>query len=186
MNGRETENHPGGKPRQACRPGKCCSVVRSAVPLIAAIASASFLLLVLSTACFGQVPNQLITISSNRLYLVNSYTNQPVFILGDDGWGAITDLDTNDVSTYLQDRASRGYNAIWMGAVDNVYPPHPPRNYYGYSPFDGADFANEDPNYWANVDSVLTLASHLGITVFLSPVFGLSVTNRAQAITPAF
>ena len=194
MDGRETDNNS-GKPCQACRPGKCCSVGRSALPLIAAIASVSFLPLVISTASFGQVSNQLITISSNGLYLVNSYTNQPVFIIGDDGFGTITDLDSDDVTTYLQDRASRGYNAIWMGAVDNIYQPNPPTNYYGYSPFDGADFTNEDPNYWAHLDSVIAQASSLGITVFLSPFFVgdgpqggyyTSVLNSPDAVMTAY
>ena len=119
----------------------------------------------------AQVSHQLMTISPNGYYLVNSYTNQPVFITGEDGWGAITDLDSADVSAYLKDRASRRFNAIWMSAVDNVYQPNPPMNYYGYAPFDGADFTNEDPNYWPNVDAVLTSASKLGITVFLAPAF---------------
>jgi hypothetical protein len=119
----------------------------------------------------AQVPNQLMTLSSNGNYLVNSYTNQPVFITGEDGWGAITDLNSAEVSTYLKNRAHRGFNAIWMAAADNTYQPNPPVNYYGNPPFDGADFTNENPNYWSNVDAVLTLASKLGITVFLSPAF---------------
>ncbi len=119
----------------------------------------------------AQVSNQLMTISPNGYYLVNSYTNQPVFITGEDGWGATTDLDNADAAAYLKDRASRGFNAIWMAAVDNVYQFNPPMNYYGYSPFDGADFTNEDSQYWTNVDAVLKLASKLGITVFLSPAF---------------
>ena len=125
----------------------------------------------LSVTALAQAPNQLMTISPDGLYLINSYTNKPVFIVGDDGWGATTDLDAEDVTTYLQTRASMGYNAIWMAAADNTYQFNPPLNYYGYPPFDGADFTNEDPNYWANVDAVLTQASSLGITVFLSPAF---------------
>jgi len=192
---RETDDHSDSKTYQQGRPRKSRSVVRSALPLLAAIVFVGFPLPVHSPASFGQVSNQLITISSNGLYLVNSYTNQPVFIVGDDGWGAITDLDSSDVTAYLQDRASRGYNAIWMGAVDNFSSPHFPANYYGYSPFDGADFTNEDPNYWANVDSVLTLASNLGITVFLSPAFVgqqagsgyyTSLLNSSDAVMTAY
>jgi Protein of unknown function (DUF4038)/Putative collagen-binding domain of a collagenase len=118
-----------------------------------------------------QAPNQLMTLSPNGKYLINSYTNQPVFITGEDGWGAIINLSNGEASTYLKNRAKRGFNAIWMAAADNYYQPNPPMNYYGYSPFDGADFTNEDADYWSHVDAILQEASTLGITVFLSPAF---------------
>ena len=68
-------------------------------------------------------------------------------------------------------------------------------NYYGFSPFDGPDFTNEDANYWANVDSVVSQASSLGLTVFLNPFFPgngsepgylTSVTGSSDAVMSAY
>src|ERR1700723_390005 len=127
------------------------------------------------TLTVGGAQGQMMALSSNRKYLVNTITGKPVFVVGDDAFDLAVELDSSDVSTYLNDRASRGFNAIWVGAVDgpagNGYSANPPKNYYGYSPFDGADFTSEDANYWANLDSVVSQAQSLGITVFLNPFF---------------
>src|SRR5580693_7830136 len=127
------------------------------------------------TLTVGSGQGQMMALSSNRKYLVNTITGKPVFVVGDDAFDLAVELDSSDVSTYLNDRASRGFNAIWVAAVDgpagNGYSANPPKNYYGYSPFDGADFTNEDANYWANVDSVVSTAQSVGITVFLNPFF---------------
>jgi hypothetical protein len=127
------------------------------------------------TLTVGSGQGQMMALSSNRKYLVNTITGKPVFVVGDDAFDLAVELNSSDVSTYLNDRASRGFNAIWVGAVDgpagNGYSANPPKNYYGYSPFDGADFTNEDANYWANVDSVVSTAQSVGITVFLNPFF---------------
>jgi hypothetical protein len=127
------------------------------------------------TLTVGSGQGQMMALSSNRKYLVNTITGKPVFVVGDDAFDLAVELNSSDVSTYLNDRASRGFNAIWVGAVDgpagNGYSANPPKNYYGYSPFDGADFTNEDANYWANVDSVVFTAQSVGITVFLNPFF---------------
>ena len=127
------------------------------------------------TLTVGNTQGQMMALSSNRKYLVNTITGKPVFVVGDDAFDLAVMLDSSDVATYLTDRASRGFNAVWVGAVDGPtgdgYSANPPKNYYGYSPFDGADFTNEDANYWANVDSVVSQAQSRGITVFLNPFF---------------
>jgi Protein of unknown function (DUF4038)/Putative collagen-binding domain of a collagenase/Immunoglobulin domain len=114
---------------------------------------------------------ELMSLSANGKYLVNTFTGEPVFVVGDDAFDLAVMLNSSEVTTYLSDRAGRGFNAIWVAAADNGYQANPPENNYGYAPFDGADFTNEDANYWANVDSVVTQASNLGITVFLQPFF---------------
>jgi hypothetical protein len=118
---------------------------------------------------------QFMTLDSSGKYLVNSITQKPVFVTGDAAWSLITQLDNSDVDAYLSDRASRGFNYIWCAAADNYYQSNAPKNYYGYSPFGGPDFTNENPNYWTHVDDVLHRAADYGITVGLSPAFvGLS------------
>jgi hypothetical protein len=139
--------------------------------------------------------NQFITLSTSGTYLVNSYTNQPVFLVGDSGWSMITQLDNSDLDLYLKDRASRGFNYIWAAAADNYYQSNAPQDFYGNVPFDGADFTNFDATYWAHVDYVVKRAAHYGITVALNPGFvGLSTPggylqsylNSSDAVVTAY
>ena len=124
------------------------------------------------TVANGDPPSgQLMARSSNGRYLINSSTGQPVFVVGDDAFDLCCMLDSADVTTYLDDRASKGFNAIWMAAIDNGFSSNPPKNFNGNSPFDGADFTNFDASYWANIDSIIKQAGNLGITVFLNPFF---------------
>jgi hypothetical protein len=118
---------------------------------------------------------QFMTLDPTGKFLINSITHSPVFITGDSAWSLITQLNNSDLELYLSDRASRGFNYVWCAAIDNYYQSNPPNNYYGYAPFDGPDFTNEDPHYWSHVDYVLQRAAAYSITVALAPAFvGLS------------
>ena len=134
-----------------------------------------FLFLVLAVlsplALWAQVPNQLVTISSDGKHLVNSIAGRPVFLTGDSPQLLSIMLSNADVNTYLQDRAARGFNAIWVISTDQLDQTSPPKDFFGNVPFDGAWFTNPDPAYWAHQDSVIQAAQALGITVFLMPSF---------------
>ena len=104
-------------------------------------------------------------------FLVNTITGKPVFITGEDGWSMQVQLSNSDTQLYLANRASKGFNAIWVGLADNTYSNHPPYDFYGNAPFNGADFTSENPAYWARVDQSLTWAAAYGITVFADPAF---------------
>jgi hypothetical protein len=114
---------------------------------------------------------QFTALDPTNTFLLNTASNQPQFCAGEDGWALIEELSNADVETYLSDRASRGYNCIWITLADNIYQTNPPHDYYGNSPFDGPDFTNEDPTYWSHVDYVLSRMMAYGITAFASPAF---------------
>jgi len=114
---------------------------------------------------------QFMALDPTKTYLMSTLTNKPVFMTGDNAWDLIEQLGNADAAAYLSDRASRGFNVLWAAAADNVFQSNPPQNYYGYGPFDGADFTNEDADYWAHVDQILQLAAFYGITVGLDPAF---------------
>ncbi len=133
-------------------------------------------------------------ISSDGRSMVDQNGN-PFFIVGDSPWSLANEVSNADVVTYLSDRESRGFNAIWMGSADNVYQTNPPDDYYGNPPFDGPDFTSEDPAYWAHLDYVIEQAASCGISVWLSPAFvGLasadgylaSYQNSSDAVLTAY
>lgn len=117
---------------------------------------------------------QFMALNSAKTYLINTYTQKPVFITGDAPQTLAVQVSQADVDTYLADRVSRGFNALWVIMADggpSCDQTNCPQNYYGNSPFDGADFTNEDAAYWGNVDLVFKKAAALGITVFAQPMF---------------
>jgi hypothetical protein len=118
-----------------------------------------------------KAPGQLMTLDPTRKFLINSITNQPVFMTGEDAFSLQSQLSDDDIQLYLSDRASRGFNAAWVALVDNYYSNNPPHDYYGNVPFNGADFTNENSAYWARVDQALTWAATQGITVLANPAF---------------
>lgn len=114
---------------------------------------------------------QLMALDPTRKFLINSRTKKPVFITGDDAWSMQVQLSDSDIQFYLSDRASRGFNAIWVGLVDNTFSNHTPEDFYGNVPFNGPDFTNENPAYWARLDRTISWAADRGITVLASPAF---------------
>ena len=114
---------------------------------------------------------QLMALDPARKFLVDSRTGKPVFITGDSAWSLEVQLSDSDIQLYLADRASKGFNAIWVGLADNVYSDHPPADFYGNVPFNGSDFTNENPAYWSRVDRTIAWAGERGITVLADPAF---------------
>jgi hypothetical protein len=112
-----------------------------------------------------------IQLSATGKYLVDSATGKPVFITGEDAWSLSNQLDDSGLATYLADRASRGFNAIWVGAADNTYQSRRPANFFGYDPFRGPDFTHEVGAFWVHVDYVVRRAAAYGTAVFLDPGF---------------
>lgn len=117
------------------------------------------------------VPGQLMTLDPGGKFLINSIKMQPVFITGEDAFSLQSQLSDDDIQFYLNDRASRGFNAIWVALADNYYSNNPPRDFYGNAPFNGADFTNENSAYWSRVDQTLNWAAARGITVLANPAF---------------
>jgi len=115
--------------------------------------------------------HQQMTLDPTGKYLQNYKTGKPVFITGDAAWSVQVQLSDEDIQLYLADRASRGFNAILVDLVDNYYCDRPPHDFYGNVPFNGPDFTNENPVYWARVDQTLSWAAAKGITIIADPAF---------------
>ena len=124
-----------------------------------------------SVSLTGTGTGEFMVLSADRTHLVNTITNQPVYMTGEDAWCLATQLSNADVVTYLTDRASRKFNVVWMALADNFYQSNAPGDYYGNVPFDSSDFTNFDATYWAHIDYVIQQAAARGITVVASPAF---------------
>jgi Protein of unknown function (DUF4038)/Putative collagen-binding domain of a collagenase len=141
------------------------------------------------------VGGQFMTLNADGTYLMNSITNKPVFMTGDAPQTLMVQVDNTAVITYLADRARRGFNVLWVYPVDKTDQTNAPKNYYGNTPFNGADFTNEDATYWAHIDYVVQQAQAYGITLMMNPGFvGLDSTggyiqsylNSSDAVITAY
>jgi len=126
---------------------------------------------------------QFMELDASRSHLVNTFTNKPVFITGDAAWSLIAQPSDTDVDAYLQDRASRGFNAIIVNLIEHQYANHAPADFYGDAPFNGSSFSNPNERYFARADSVIRRAAAKGISVFLFPAYlgyGSGACNKSN------
>jgi hypothetical protein len=110
-------------------------------------------------------------LSRDGKYLVNTTTNRPVFIAGESAFSLVGRLSNADIETYFTDRESRGFNIVWIAAVDDTYSNHPPQNALGQDPFDGPPFTNMNEAFFQHLDFVIQRAAAHHITVLLNPAF---------------
>ncbi len=73
--------------------------------------------------------SQFMTLDPTGTYLVNTYTNTPVFCTGDAPQLAATQISNANAVTYFQDRSAKGFNCLWIIVIDNVYSDSSPDNY---------------------------------------------------------
>jgi hypothetical protein len=121
---------------------------------------------------------QFMALSADKTYLVNTITNKPVFITGEQAYNLATNLSLNsDIEYYLSTRQSMGFNLIWVAAVDQAYLVDPPGNALGQVPFtgypdgEGKAFTNMNEAYFGHLDYVIQRAAAHGFTVLLNAAF---------------
>ena len=93
----------------------------------------SCLMLALATAQPGNRSRQVIALDPTGKYLINQSTGKPTFMTGDSPQTSCKSSNT-DVETYLKDRASRKFNALWLLPVDKTDQANAPKNFYGQTP----------------------------------------------------
>jgi hypothetical protein len=117
-----------------------------------------------------------VTASANGRYLVDQSGN-PFLIVGDAPHSLIANLSQNDAAIYLANRASNGFNALWVEAL--CYPYTGGRSdgslLDGTLPFTRKiaggyyDLTAPNPDYFAYVDTVLNMAGTNRLLVLLDP-----------------
>lgn len=110
-------------------------------------------------------------IAAQRLYLVDA-SGRPFLVHGDAAWSLIAGLRREDVERYLDDRRTRGFNAILVNLLEHRFSRNAPANAYGVHPFRVAnDYGTPDDRYFAHADWVLEQARNRGFLVLLTPSY---------------
>lgn len=97
----------------------------------------------------------------------------PVFFHAEAAWHLIPRLTRAEVGEYLDDRRSKGFNALLLSlVVTDGYPNGPGSTRGGEPPFRApGDFSTPNEVYFAQADWVLQQAQTRGMTVFVCPAY---------------
>lgn len=112
----------------------------------------------------------LLQLSQDGTYL-QSQAGSPFFLNGDTAWSAIVQLSTTEMDTYLEDRASKGFNFTLVNLIEANYGDNAPDTYDSISPFTGATFSTPNETYFARADTFIQKAETNGIVVLLAPIY---------------
>ena len=114
-------------------------------------------------------------VSANGHYL-QFEDGTPFFWLGDTGWELFHRLKMDEISTYLENRSSKGFNviqAVVLAEMDGLTKP----NQNGDLPFENLDPLKPNEKYFSFVDSVIKLAASRNLYIGLLPTWGDKVTR---------
>jgi hypothetical protein len=110
-----------------------------------------------------------LTLQPGKRYLQDA-NGKPFLICGDSAWSLIVQLTRENVDLYLDDRRSRGFNAILVELIEHQFATNAPANIYGEKPFlTDSDYGTPNERYFAHADWVLRRAAEKGFLVLLTP-----------------
>lgn len=108
------------------------------------------------------------------------------FGVGDAPWALIGQLSTSDITTYLEDRADKGYRLVMFSAPEWWFADNAPNNYYNDAAFTGTAFQSPlNDDYWQVVDHALNECVRLGLTALVCPAYWGNGDGVAAALTAA-
>jgi hypothetical protein len=118
--------------------------------------------------------------SANGRYLVDQ-NGTPFLVTGDSPQALVVNLSTNDAQTFLTDRATNGFNTVWINVLCNTYTGGRAdgSTIDGIEPFtsmlpnttDGSyDLTTPNETYFERVDQAVNMAAQQGLLVILDPI----------------
>jgi len=135
------------------------------------------LLTLLGLLCCGTAlaANYPVRASANGRYLVDASGN-PFLMIGDSPHSIICNLSTADAATYLRNRATNGFNTLWVellcttcvdgrangSLIDGATVP-----FTGTVSGGAYDLTTPNSTYWAHVDLIVIMAATNGIQLLL-------------------
>ncbi|TVR49447.1 MAG: DUF4038 domain-containing protein [Puniceicoccaceae bacterium] len=124
----------------------------------------------------------ILRVSPNARHL-QSADGRPFFFLADTAWELFHQLDREETTHYLEDRAAKGFTvimAVVLAERDGLRKP----NAYGEIPLLDLDPARPNPRYFEHVDFVVEKAAELGLVIGMLPTWGDKVTDALGGSGP--
>lgn len=139
----------------------------------------SFIALILGFLLFQ---NPTLQISDNGRYIETSEGN-PFLWIGDTAWDLFHDLDRDEATYYLENRADKKFTliqAVVLSENDGIRTP----NAYGDLPFFDFDPTQPNENYFEHVDFIVDKAEQLGLYIGMLPTWGDKVFSNNPGAGP--
>ena len=95
----------------------------------------------------------------------------PFFWLGDTGWEMFHRLTLEEMKTYLDNRAAKGFNVIQAVALAE-FNGLKKNNQYGESPLKGVDPTKPNEKYFAVIDSAVHMARERNMFIGIAAYMG--------------
>lgn len=118
-----------------------------------------------------------LSVSANGRHLQQA-DGTPFFMNGDTPWQLVGNCTDAQITTYLEDRAAKKFNAIMIEAPTAYFATQTPlyNNVDGVAPFSStsytaATFQTLNDTYWQRVDHTVDEAKRLGILVVFLPAY---------------
>jgi hypothetical protein len=132
--------------------------------------------------------------SANGRYIVDNNGN-PFLIIGDAPHSILNKLNDADAATYIQSRASHGFNALWIELLCDAYTfgygsegsANYGRDVNGNNPFTSTlgggyyDLTTPNAAYWSHVDDIVQTAAANGVQCYLTSLDQAGWTQTALA-----
>ncbi len=129
-------------------------------------------------AVYAASPVYPVKMSANGRYLMDQ-NNVPFLMVGDAPHSLVVNLSSSNAAIYLADRATNGFNTLWVEALCNTYTGGRANGSLlnGTLPFTNTipstssyDLTTPNEAYFAYVDQIVRMAATNGIQVMLDPI----------------
>jgi hypothetical protein len=137
------------------------------------------LLLVTSTTA---MTNAQLQVSANKRFLQTS-DGKPFFWMGDTAWELFHRLNREEATSYLKNRADKGFTviqAVVLAELDGLHTP----NAYGEVPLENDDPTKPREAYFQHVDFIVRKAAELNIYIGMLPTWGDKVNKDRWGMGP--
>jgi hypothetical protein len=96
---------------------------------------------------------------------------RPFFWSGEAAWSLIAQLDTADITYYLDDRQQKGFTVLMVNLIEHRFCSNAPANIRNEPPFLENPFTSPNERYFAYADYVIRAAAGRGIAILLCPLY---------------
>lgn len=137
----------------------------------------AFIFILISCVAFAQLQ-----VSANKRFL-QAADGKPFFWLGDTAWELFHRLNREEATSYLKNRAEKGFTviqAVVLAELDGLHDPNP----YGETPLENDDPTKPREAYFQHVDFIVRKAAELNIYIGMLPTWGDKVFKNRWGVGP--
>ena len=110
---------------------------------------------------------------STRGKYFEQQNGEPFLIVADAGWEFMTQLSEKEALAYLDDRKTKGFNAVEIRVIGRKFQTNAPNNFYNEPPFTNGinDWSVRNEAYWTRIDSLLKGMRDRGMVALMFPAY---------------